>query len=250
MWAQHVAIQQSNPSSHFLIISHFFPLFTLPKQSHTAQSIRRISTMSIPTNPLQKSPERAYALQRYLLLHSQHDALRKHLDNISQSPSSTASTASSPLMSTSPTSPASFSTSYHTQRRHRRSSAASYATPSISPISELPPTTSSPSTRPELLKRRSLPPVLSGSPSLSEIEEEELKLMNINLQIKATLTELLNCESVRKNQQYRMWIQTRLMDAERELKGSRSLSRTRRRSIDVGNISLISNDLHDAIEDD
>jgi hypothetical protein len=194
--------------------------------------------MSIPTNPLQKSPERAFALQKYLLLHSQHDALQKHLESISQSPSSTTSTASSPLMSISPISPASFSTSYHTQQHHRRSSAASYATPSISPIAESPLTTSPPSTRPELPNRRSsLPPTLSGSPSLSEIEEGELKLMNINQQIKAALTELLNCESVRKDRRYRMWIQTRLMDAERELKGSRSLSRNRRWSVDVGNVS-------------
>jgi hypothetical protein len=193
--------------------------------------------MSIPINPLQKSPERAFALQKYLLLHSQHDALQKHLESISQSPSSTTST-SSPLMSTSPTSPASFSTSYHNQRRHRRSSATSFVTPSISPIAELPPTTSLPSTRPELPKRRSsLPSTLSASPRLSEIEEEELKLLNVNQQIKATLTELLNCESVRKDRRYRMWIQTRLMDAERELKDSRSLSRNRRRSVDVGNVS-------------
>jgi hypothetical protein len=175
--------------------------------------------MSILANPLQKSPERAYALQKYLLLHSQHDALQKHLESISQSPSSTTSTASSLLMSTSPTSPASFSTSYHNQRRHRRSSTTSYTTPSISPIAELPST-------------------LSASPSLSEIEEEELKLMNVNQQIKTTLTELLNCESVREDRRYRMWVQTRLMDAERELKDSRSLSRNRRQSIDVDNISV------------
>merc|ERR1712098_137775 len=40
------------------------------------------------------SPERAFALQKYLLLHSQHDALQKHLTGIS---------AISPTSSTSPT---------------------------------------------------------------------------------------------------------------------------------------------------
>jgi hypothetical protein len=194
--------------------------------------------MSILANPLQKSPERAFALQKYLLLHSQHDALQKHLESISQSPPSTTSTASSPLISTSPTSPASFSTSHHNQRRHRRSSATSYVTPSISPIAELPPTISPPPTRPALPERRSsLPPTLSATPSLSEVEEDELKLMHVNQHIKTTLTELLNCESVRKDRRYRMWIQTRLMDAERELKDSRSLSRNRRRSVDASNIS-------------
>jgi hypothetical protein len=191
--------------------------------------------MSILGNPLQKSPERAFALQKYLLLHSQHDALQKHLDSISQPPSSAASMASSPTMSESPPSAYSFSASHHKQRRHRRSSATSYVLPSISPIAELPPPVASESTRPALMKRRSsLPTTLSATPSLSEVEEEELKLMNVNQQIKATLTELLNCESVRGDRKWRFWIQTRLMDAERELKGSRSLSRSRRRSVDVG----------------
>jgi len=57
---------------------------------------------------------------------------------------------------------------------------------------------------------------------------EELKLVHINQQIKTTLTELLNCESVRNDRQYRMWVQTRLMDAEKELK------HTRRESLDAG----------------
>jgi hypothetical protein len=61
-----------------------------------------------------------------------------------------------------------------------------------------------------------------------------LKLMNVNQQIKQTLTELLNCESVRADRRYRTWVQTRLMDAERELRGERSASRSRRRSVDVG----------------
>jgi len=46
-----------------------------------------------------------------------------------------------------------------------------------------------------------------------------MKLKNVNQQIKSTLTDLLNCESVRRDQRYRMWVQTRLMDAEKELKG-------------------------------
>jgi len=65
-------------------------------------------------------------------------------------------------------------------------------------------------------------------PQDDELAEEELKLLHINQQIKTTLTELLNCESVRNDRQYRMWIQTRLMDAEKELK------HTRRESLDAG----------------
>jgi hypothetical protein len=85
-------------------------------------------------------------------------------------------------------------------------------------------------------RRSSLPPTLPVQPELSELEEEELKLIDVNQQIKSTLTELLNCESVRGDRRYRMWIQTRLMDAEKELKGSRH--RGRRRSVDVGDARL------------
>jgi hypothetical protein len=49
----------------------------------------------------------------------------------------------------------------------------------------------------------------------------EMQIRDVNLQIKSTLTELLNCESVRSDESSRMWVQSRLMDAERELRGSR-----------------------------
>jgi len=68
---------------------------------------------------------------------------------------------------------------------------------------------------------------------LGEIEEDELKLKNVNQQIKSTLTELLNCDSVKGDRSYRMWIQMRLMDAEQELKSNRSRTCGRRRSEDV-----------------
>jgi hypothetical protein len=57
---------------------------------------------------------------------------------------------------------------------------------------------------------------------LGEIEEDKDKMKNVNEQIKCTLTDLLNCEGVRGDRRYRMWVQTRLMDAEEELTGSRS----------------------------
>jgi len=64
-----------------------------------------------------------------------------------------------------------------------------------------------------------------------EIEQDEIKLKMVNQQIKSTLTELLNCESVRGDRRYRMWVQTRLMDAERELKRERTRSCERRVSL-------------------
>jgi len=71
---------------------------------------------------------------------------------------------------------------------------------------------------------------------LGAIEEDEHKLQDVNLQIKSTLTELLNCESVRGDGRYRMWVQTRLMDAERELTKARKGSCGRRKSVDVGSL--------------
>ena len=81
-------------------------------------------------------------------------------------------------------------------------------------------------------RRSSLPTAIDES-VLGEIKEDEMKLKDVNQQIKSTLTELLNCDSVRGDSRYRMWIQTRLMDAERELKKDRSKSCDRRRSEDA-----------------
>lgn len=81
-------------------------------------------------------------------------------------------------------------------------------------------------------RRSSLPTVIDES-ILGEIEQDEMKLKDVNQQIKSTLTELLNCDGVRGDRRYRMWIQTRLMDAEKELKSERSKSCDRRRSADA-----------------
>jgi len=162
-----------------------------------------------------KSPERAFALQKYLLLHSQHDALQKHLNQISTtipsfSPDRSCQSSLSSSLSSSPddeflpTIPL---------NHHRRSG-------SIEPQG----------TRPQIRKRRSSLPIVIDESILHEIEDDENKLKDVNLQIKSTLTELLNCESVRSDRRYRMWVQSRLMDAERELKGERMRSCERRRS--------------------
>ena len=50
---------------------------------------------------------------------------------------------------------------------------------------------------------------------------DERKLYDINYDIKSTLTELLNCEAVRHDGKMRLWVQTRLHDAEKELKRQR-----------------------------
>lgn len=172
----------------------------------------------------QKSPERAFALQKYLLLHSQHDALQKHISQItttveptSASPTTSPSRSRFSSMSSSPESNDAIHLSAPTSSlpHHRRSGSM--------PRSHQ---------RPQLRTRRSSLPTVIDESILGEIEEDENKLKDVNLQIKSTLTELLNCESVRNDNRYRSWIQTRLMDAEKELRGSRTRSCERRRSED------------------
>ena len=56
---------------------------------------------------------------------------------------------------------------------------------------------------------------------------DEERLCDINHQIKATLTELLNHESVKNDDKFRHWVQDRLIDAEMELRRQRRQSRRR-----------------------
>jgi hypothetical protein len=172
--------------------------------------------MSIISNPMQRSPERAFSLQKYLLLHSQHDALQKHLDSLSN-PISTAST-----------SPSRSPTRCHSRHSSISSSPrSSFSSPSSPPQQTSIPTHSAPNFSPQFTSHRSrhdrrfsLPPILDEA-VMQEVEEEEEKLINVNQQIKSTLTDLLNCESVRADERYRTWVQSRLMDAERELREGR-----------------------------
>jgi len=173
----------------------------------------------LPNSPTSKDPERGLALQKYLLLHSQHDALQKHLSLIT--PSHASPPSNSHLRRTSQTSSLSSSPSDDSYlssppRFHQRS--GSLPRPN----------------RPVMKTRRSSLPAVIDESLLGEMEEDESKLKSVNQQIKSTLTDLLNCESVRGDRRYRMWVQTRLMDAEKELKGSRSRSCEKRRmSVDV-----------------
>jgi len=187
--------------------------------------------MSMSANPPRKEPERAFALQKYLLLHSQLDTLQKRLSQMSSAPGSTSGSPS------------------HSPNRFRHgsmSSHSSFSSSSSSPdegslyfpamSNRVDRSGSMPliqTGRPTAVIRRSSLPTVIDESILVAIEQEEEKLLNVNLQIKTTLTELLNYDSVRNDKRYRAWVQSRLMDAERELKRSRSRSSTRRRSEDV-----------------
>ncbi|KAL5604888.1 hypothetical protein BROUX41_001781 [Berkeleyomyces rouxiae] len=54
-----------------------------------------------------------------------------------------------------------------------------------------------------------------------DVQAEERQLSNVNEDIKRTLTELLNCDDVRKDNNRRLWVQSRLMETERELRSGR-----------------------------
>jgi hypothetical protein len=59
--------------------------------------------------------------------------------------------------------------------------------------------------------------VMSSRTSMDDLHTEEShKLAEINHQIVATLTELLNTESIRSDDKTRAWIQERLMEAEHQ----------------------------------
>ncbi|KAH9845819.1 hypothetical protein Tdes44962_MAKER00029 [Teratosphaeria destructans] len=62
----------------------------------------------------------------------------------------------------------------------------------------------------------------TSSHSLSQpLSQDEVQLFDINYDIKSTLTDLLNCEAVKNDSKMRIWVQSRLMDAELELKRQR-----------------------------
>jgi hypothetical protein len=155
------------------------------------------------------------AMQKYLVLHSQHEELTQYLDVIR--PPTRASTWSVAMMS----SPTSCGTS-------------PVSTPALSLSSS--PTNSTfslPSPRRSRTHVAQLPPpnVNAGSTSsldtvwdedvMCEVEAEEQRLSSVNEGIKRALTELLNCEAVRSDRSLRMWVQCRLMETEKELRSGR-----------------------------
>ncbi|KAF1985803.1 hypothetical protein K402DRAFT_421732 [Aulographum hederae CBS 113979] len=150
--------------------------------SSTASSFEMASSM--------KNSDKDNAFSKYVLLSNQSERLRA---NLSLSiPSST--------------------TPFSSHTSHATSLASS-------PISTYPSSTASypPSYSPDSS------PDLDISPSSFPTTEDEThaRLYEINKQIKATLTELLNSTSVRHDDKVRAWVQGRLMEAEMELKRQR-----------------------------
>ncbi|KAK3934602.1 hypothetical protein QBC46DRAFT_347449 [Diplogelasinospora grovesii] len=167
-----------------------------------------------PRVALHAHHNRDRALQKYLLLHEQHETLRQHLDELR--PLQISLTGISAIPTASPAvSPTGASTSIYPpsqtpplQARHS-SMSRNYRRPSIPSRMGC-----------DLLGSTELE-TMPDDATLTQVAVEEAKLCHVNEGIKRTLTELLNCEAVRSDRALRTWVQCRLMDTERELRSGR-----------------------------
>ena len=69
-----------------------------------------------------------------------------------------------------------------------------------------------------------IPEALEAVPdeeTMEAISAEEKRLFDVDESIKRVLTELLNCDSVRHDGSMRLWVQSRLMETEKELRCGR-----------------------------
>lgn len=168
------------------------------------------------SNPNDKNPSRAFSLQRYLVLHSQHDALQKQLSSMTppSNPSvSRHSSIDSTYSNTSASSP-------DTEEAYRALPATPTPANSHARRFSLPAAFNTRAPSP-ITHREAYEEAVEHAELEEEVMAEEQKLRDVNLQIKTTLTELLNDEGVKGDRRYRMWVQTRLMDAEKEIRGQR-----------------------------
>ncbi|WXC61459.1 hypothetical protein SNK03_007334 [Fusarium graminearum] len=165
------------------------------------------SYSSLPLSKMASVGAQTYtmALQKYMLLTEQHQDLCDRLDQIRpEFHSSSRSQFSSP--STSPTRSSSSSLSLppspkrHSRsgRHHSRSHARFSGWENHNELTTIP-----------------------DEETIYEISVEEQRLSEVNESIKRTLTELLNCSSVRADRAFRTWVQTRLMETEKELRSGR-----------------------------
>lgn len=167
---------------------------------------------------------RELTLRRYLLLQEEHEIIRRHLDELSAcSTPSTANTTANTSPVTSPTR----AFAGHSRRHHRSESGTRRAS-ADAPRAPARSRTSGRGARPMAMALITSPDKLvsmEGEPvmdaAMAEMASEEARLFTINEGIKRSLTELLNCETVRSDQTFRQWIMSRLMEVEKELRVGR-----------------------------
>ncbi|KAK7906513.1 hypothetical protein PG985_016250 [Apiospora marii] len=159
-----------------------------------------------------------FVMQKYLLLQNQHDELQQHMHELC------------PLYTTSSTAVTSPSSSPTRMLNPRSSNSSISSNSSSGSVASLSP----PRSR-QHRRRSSIPPAAASNvcgvysqlaPVLDEevmheMAADEQMLCDVNEGIKRALTELLNCDKVRQDRAMRSWVQTRLMDTERELRTGR-----------------------------
>lgn len=167
---------------------------------------------------------RDMTLRRYLLLQEEHESIRRHLDTLSAT-STSPSSAGPPTASTSAASSCASPTRAHASLAPGHKRADSAARRASMPTDSAP--------RPRAHRRRGRG--AGGAPAeadredeldvdpamMAEVASEEARLFAINEGIKRSLTELLNCETVRVDQAFRQWIMARLLEVEKELRVGR-----------------------------
>lgn len=144
-----------------------------------------------------------FAMQKYLLLQEQHTELSIHLEQMRprQSSLSGASTTSSPDSTPNSSDAYAYPAMPSPRKRSRGQARCSGWADS-----------------------RRASAVLDTIPdeeTMQAISAEEQRLFDVNESIKRALTEMLNCDIVRSDSSMRMWTQTRLMEAEKELRSGR-----------------------------
>lgn len=150
---------------------------------------------------------RDLTLQRYLLLQEEHESIRRHMDELSTSePSSAETTATTTRSTTSPALSPTRASAFGQYKRRTSSGSGAFR----------------PRCHGQSGRRGASDPEMAVDPArLAEMLNEEARLCSINEGIKRSLTELLNCETVRCDQAFRQWIMSRLLEVEKELRSGR-----------------------------
>ncbi|KAK0937887.1 hypothetical protein LTR29_010562 [Friedmanniomyces endolithicus] len=178
-----------------------------------------------PLDTPSSNSEKAVMLQRYMLLHAQQASVHRRLSITSSPPASPHSALTTPPdMSTSESSSTASSPNFAEAN-------SALASPPMLALPK-PATNKSNSRRPSMSPIPENAPMHDASSSYFAMSPDESRLYDVNHNIKSTLTELLNCEAVRHDHTMRLWVQTRLLDAEQELK------RQRRRRVSLPTITL------------
>lgn len=199
------------------LFTNLDPFLAMAPQSRRGSS--SVSSTLKPSHACLADLSQNDTYHRYLLLSTQQETLRQRLTL--QIPPSVPTVTHEP--SYSPRS--SFSSDYSTQYSPMHSPTQTPATPhhtaapssaaSSSPIPDMPSVVHSAHAPHHLVR--------TGQPA-----PEDTKLYDVNKQVKAVLTELLNTDGVKHDERFRMWVQGRLMETEMEMRRQRR----RRNSVD------------------